>query len=229
MIIDWAHPALAPRIIDLRLINKTRSAGESITGFEQVLYGVTQRWAFSLEFNYLKLSMVPAYRAMIASLEGRANALRVPVFDRQFWPSDAVLGIASATHSDGSAFSDETEYLTSDIEGITVSGGIGAKEITVDFGSYGEVFEAGLYFGIEDETYLATSVVWDGSEATINFQPGLRQTHVGSTFRLRPRLIMRLANDESGAHPLELGRATRPTLELVEILPDELDLLESGG
>lgn len=228
MIIEWPT-GLSPRIINLRLINKTRSAGESITGFEQVASSLATRWAFSLEFNNLKRHLIPAYRAMVASLEGRSNALRVPVFDPQFWPSDAALGIASVPHSDGTPFSDDAEYLTSDVGGITTTALKGTKELTADFGSYGPIFDGGLYFGVEEETYLATSVVWAGSVATIKFQPGLRQDHTAATFRLRPRLLMRLADDQGGELALERGIIGSPSLEMVEILPDELSLLEGGA
>lgn len=230
MIVEWAHRRLAPRLINLRLINKTRSAGESVTGFEQVAASISQRWAFSLEFNTLRLNMVPSYRAMIASLEGRANALRVPVFDQHFWPSDAVLGlVATVPHSDGTPFGDGSKYAIGDISGVTVTAEKGVKLITVDFGNYGPIFDGGLHFGVEDETYLSTTVTWAGSVATIGFQPSLRQDHTAARFRLRPRLITRLAADEVGEHPLERGLITAPTLELVEILPDELDLLEGGA
>lgn len=228
MIIEWPT-GLSPRIINLRLINKTRSAGESISGFEQVSGSLATRWAFSLEFNNLKRHLIPAYRAMVASLEGRANALRVPVFDPQFWPPDAVLGIASVPHSDGTPFSDESEYLTNDVSGLTVTGLKGAKTITVDFGNYGAIFDGGLYFGVDEEAYLATGVVWAGAVATIRFQPGLRQDHTDAQFRLRPRLIMRLADDQGGELALERGIIGSPSLELVEILPDELSLLEGGA
>lgn len=228
MIIEWPT-GLSPRIINLRLINKTRSAGESITGFEQVAGSLATRWAFSLEFNNLKRHLIPAYRAMVAGLEGRANALRVPVFDPQFWPSDAVIGIGSVPHSDGTPFSDDAEYLTSDVAGITATGLKGVKELTVDFGSYGPIFDGGLYFGVEEETYLATSVAWAGNVATIKFQPALRQDHTAAQFRLRPRLLMRLADDEQGSLSLERGIIGAPSLELIEILPDELALVEGGA
>ena len=228
MIIEWPK-GLSPRIINLRLINKTRSAGESLTGFEQVAGSLATRWAFSLEFNNLKRHLIPAYRAMVASLEGRANALRVPVFDPQFWPSDAVIGIASVPHSDGTPFSDDAEYLTTDVSGITATGLKGTKELTVDFGDYGPIFDGGLYFGVDEETYLSTSVAWAGNVATIKFQPGLRQDHTAATFRLRPRLLMRLADDQSGELPLERGIIGSPSLEMVEIWPDELSLAEGGA
>jgi len=228
MIIEWPN-GLSPRLINLRLINRTRSSGESLTGFEQVAGSLSTRWAFSLEFNNLKRHLIPSFRAMVAALEGRANALRVPVFDPQFWPSDALIGLGSVPHSDGTPFSDGSEYLTTDLEGVTASGLKGQKLISVDFGSYGQIFDGGLYFGIGDETYLATSVTWAANVASIKFQPALRQDHESGVFRLRPRLLMRLALDEGGELALERGIIGAPSLELVEILPDELALSEAGA
>lgn len=229
MIVEWPHPKLSPRLINLRIVEQTRSSGESITGFEQVAEGITQRWAFTLEFNNLKREVIPSYRAMLARLRGRANVLRVPVFDRHFWPADALLGLGRVPHSDGTPFSDDAEYLTTDVEGLTVTATKGSKSITVDFEGYGQAFDGGLYFGVEDETYIATSVLWSGSVATIEFEPALRQDHTAARFRLRPRLIMRKKADAGGELALERGIIGAPSLELEEILPDELSLLESGG
>ena len=222
MIIEWPSPRLAPLVIDLGLINRTRSSGESLTGFEQVADPISTRWGASLQFNTLKRPFIPAWRAMIAALGGRANELRVPVFDPHLWPSDAAIGVSTSTHSDGSTFGDGTLYSTGDVEGITASGLVGVKEITVDFGAYGPLLDGGQYFGIADEVYLATFVESVGSISTIKFEPSLRQTHSGSIFRLRPRMIMRLADDEQGRLPLTRGIIGAPSLELIEVLPGEL-------
>lgn len=227
MIIEWAHKDLAPRALNLRIINRTRSAGESITGFEQVAPTFAARWGFSLEFNNLKRHLIPSYRVMIAKLRGRENVLRVPVFDPHFWPADELLGLVSVGHSDGTDFSDGAEYVTADISGVSASGTKGDTQIEVDFGSYGQIFDGGLYFGIDDETYLATGVSWLGSVATINFEPSLRKDHVAGSFRLRPYLIMRLADDEQGNAMFERALIGAPSLELVEVLPDELDAMEA--
>jgi len=225
--INWAHHALAPKVIDLRISNQTRTGGASLTGFEQVNYAITQRWAASLEFNNLKRQTIPAYRAMIAALQGRANVLRVPVFDQRFWPSDAVLGLGEIAFSDGGIFSDGGEFITNDIEGITATGLKGEKSISIDFGDFGEVISGGLYFGIDDQTYLAIEVDWTGSVAAITFEPSLRKDYTAGMVKLRPICLMRLANDEVGSHPLDMGIVTAPSLALTEILPDELDLLEA--
>ena len=222
MIVEWPSPKLAPLVIDLALINRSRSAGESLTGFEQVASPITSRWGAELTFNNLKRPFIPAWRAMIASLEGRTNELRVPTFDPRFWASDEVLGLGTATHSDGTAFADGALYAAGDIDGITATGLRGVKELSVNLGVHAPALEGGQYFGIADETYLATKVVYAGTVATINFQPGLRQDHTASIFRLRPRMIMRLADDAQGRLPLTRGIVAAPTLQLIEVLPDEL-------
>ena len=102
-IISW--PAgLAPRRVDLRPINQTRSANKSISGFTQVADSITGRWGYTLEFNTLKRLQVLPYRALLAQLEGRGNVVRVPVFDRQLFPTDAeIAATISGTKGDATA------------------------------------------------------------------------------------------------------------------------------
>lgn len=233
MIYDWPTPLLAPRITDLRLINQTRSAGESITGFEQVADGITQRWALSLEFNNLKREAIWPYRALIASLRGRANAVRVPIRDAWLWPDDDAIGIANVpsrydpwrTFDDGEAVTDVS---------ATITGSTGAKSASVDLSAMLEpdlVVREGMYFGAGEDLHIIKlgGLSWTGSVATIGFEPALRRNHTAAAFRFRPTLICRLADDQVGNHALEFGRKTSPTLELVEVLPDELSLMEAGG
>lgn len=209
---------LVARTTNLRLRNQSRSLSETLSGFQQVTSSVTQRWNLVLEFNTMKREYILAYRAILAQLEGRLGTLRVPIVDSRLWPTDASLGIASSTHSDGSTFSDDTLYTTGDVSGITVAGTLGAKSIDVDLSPYGEVLQAGQYFGIDDDLYIATTVEYDElGVATIGFQPGLRRTYTEGVFRLRPYLLCRLADDDVGDHPLEWGIRTAPSLELVEV------------
>lgn len=222
MIVNWPTPRLAPLVIDVGLIRRTRSSGESLTGFEQVASPITQRWGAELQFANLKRQFIPAWRAMIAALNGRENELRLPLFDPQLWTSNEQLGIGQVTHADGTPFGDGSFYEANDVDGITASGSLGVKQIDVDLGVYGQALDGGQYFGIADELYLAKKVVYNGSVATIDFEPGLRQVHNSSIFRLRPYMIARLADDDQGRLPLTRGIVAAPTLLLVEVLPDEL-------
>lgn len=222
-VIEWPHPDLAPRVIDMHCSNPTRSAGESITGFEQVAEAITQRWLLSLDFNNLKRHTVLPYRAMIGALRGRANAIRVPMFDAQFWPGAEELYLGTVPFSDGTPFGDGTEFATSDISGVVASCSLGEKSVTIDFGSYGQVLQPGQYFGLGAEGYLVTSIFWSGNVATILFEPGARRDYVAAAVTLRPTLVMRKVADDGGRHALEWGLQTSPRLDLEEVLPDELE------
>lgn len=233
MIFDWPHPALSPRITNLRLVNRTRSAGESLTGFEQVAYSVTQRWALTLEFNNLKREAILPFRALVASLQGRANAVRVPIRDAWLWPEDGDLGIKNVPARDDPwrERMDGTEVR--DVA-AAITASVGQKTATVDLSSVRRAQSAilpGMYFGAGDDLHIIAldGLSWAGSSATITFEPAIRRIHNAAPFRFRPTLTCRLADDASGAHPLEWGRRTSPTLDLMEILPDELDLMELGG
>lgn len=233
MIFDWPHPALSPRITDLFLVENTRSAGESITGFEQVAEGITQRWSLILDFNNLKREAILPYRALQASLRGRANVVKVPIRDPYLWPADGLIGIENSP-----ARADPWRLLAdgSEINDVvaTISGTIGDRTVDVDFASLiddpaGIVFP-GMYFGAGDDLHIIglDGLEWAGTTATITFEPALRRTHVAAAFKFRPTLTCRKVADETGRHPLEHARRTSPSMELVEILPDELALMEGG-
>lgn len=229
MIIDWPF-GLSPRTPSLRLINQTRSAGESITGFEQVADPASQRWALTLEFNTLKREFILPFRAMIAKARGRANVFRVPIPDSWLWPDDAAIGIVKRT-SRADRWPDVADAGAATDIAATISGLTGQTSAAVNFSAILEpelVIFPGHYFGAGDDLHIITDLSWAGSTATITFEPSFRRDHTGSAFKLRPSLICRMAADESGEHPLEWGKRTAPVLELVEVLPDELTLMESA-
>lgn len=231
MIFDWPHPALSPRVTNLRLVNRTRSAGESITGFEQVAETITQRWALSLEFNTIKREAILPFRAMIARLNGRANALRVPIRDPKLWPSDEAIGITNVPARDDQWRLVNPGLATADVSAV-ITAAAGVKTASVSLAAItdaaGVVFP-GMYFGAGDDLHIITDIEWTGSTASLQFEPATRRAHTASPYRFRPTVTCRLANDEGGEHPLERGIITSPSLEMVEILPDELSLLEGGA
>lgn len=232
MIFEWPTPLLAPRIADLFLTENTRSAGESITGFEQVAEGITQRWSLRLDFNTLKRDAILPYRALMASLRGRANLVRVPIRDAWLWPADGLIGITNVPARDDPwrLLADGTE-----VEDVaaTVTGTAGERTVEVDFASLlddpaGIVFP-GMYFGAGNDLHMIAleGLEWAGTVATITFEPALRQDHAAAAFKFRPSLLCRKVTDETGRHPTEHHRRMSPSLELVEVLPDELSLLEA--
>jgi hypothetical protein len=215
-LIEWPS-ALQPRNINIRPPSQTKSLTKTLTNFEQVQPVIRPPWRVSLSFATLVGDKVLAYRALLAACEGRTNPIRLPIFDLHHWASDFQIGVGGASHSDTALFSDLTAYDVTDLSGVVVNGIQGEKQISVDFGEYGAVLMAGQYFGVADDLHIATGVWWAGTVATIKFTSSLRRDHVNAPLRLRPYLIARLADDNTGEHDLAYGRWTEPALELEEV------------
>ena len=213
-IFDWPGN-LVPSNVMVRPPRKT-VGNKSLSEFMQVAPAIRPPFGLTLEFDGLFGDEVLAYRALLASLEGRANAVRVPLFDLWFAARDRAIGAGLASHSDGAAFSDGALYLTDDLSGVTVSGVQGQRNITVDFDAYGQMIQGGLYFGLGDRPYIAQGVWWDGNVATIRCSPTLRETYVNEPLRLRPVMIGRLTDDDGGQHMLRRGRWTQVSIDFEE-------------
>lgn len=219
--IEWPT-VLQPRDINITPPRDTKSMTKSLTNFEQVQPVIRPPWRGRLAFATLEGDQVLAYRAFLAACEGRSNLFRLPIFDLHHWASEAQIAAGAATHSDGTEFSDGALYLTDDLSGVTVTGIQGEKQIDVDFGAYGPILKAGQYFGIGNDLHIATGVWWAGSTATIKFTSSLRRDHHAAPLRLRPYLIAKLAQDDSGDHELAYGRWTEPVLEFEEAFYEPL-------
>jgi len=214
MIFDW--PAnLVPQVVSVKSPRKTVST-RSLSGLGQVKTDIRPPFGLAMKFGNLFDGEVLSYRAILAALEGRANTVRVPLFDLYSRASDAEIGAGAVTHSDGTSFSDGALYLTDDLVGVTVTGVQGQRMITVDFGDYGQLLKAGLYFGLGDRPYIATGVWWEGTVARIRHTPTLREDCTAAPLKLKPTMLCQLIDDDQGEHPLIRGRWTAPSLEFVE-------------
>lgn len=219
-IFDW--PAnLIPTDISIRPPAKTVGLTTSVNESVQAVPSIRPPFRVTLDFETLFGAEILAWRALTGSLEGRANRVRIPLFDMWFAVKDRRLGAGLVPHSDGAPFADGSLYATSDLEGVTVTGEQGTRHVTADFGDYAAadrdaLLQGGLYFGLHDQPYLATSVVWEESVATIRCSPTLRFNYVDQPLRLRPMMIAGLVDDEGGELTLRRGRWGGPSLELVE-------------
>lgn len=221
MIIDW--PAnLVPNDVLIRPPRKTAGVSRSLSEFTQAVPVIRPPFGLLLTFGQLFDDEVLAWRAMAASLEGRANMLRVPLFDLWFRASDAQIAAGLVSHSDGTSFSDGSLYLTNDLSGVTVTGVQGQRTITVDFGDYGQLLQGGLYFGIDDHPYIAQAVFWTGNVATIRCSPTLRTDYTASPLKLKPTMIGRLTSDDGAELELIRARYGAPTIELEEAFSELL-------
>lgn len=220
--IEWPN-VLVPRTVTVVPPSKTKSSSTSLTDFVQTVPVIRPPWRVRLEFSTLGTrAEVLAYRALEAALEGRSGRVRLPIFDLHYWATDTQLGLGSVPHGDGSTFSDEAEYLTGDLTGIAMSGLQGERTVSIDFGSYGSIVEAGQYIGFGNDLHIMTRVEWAGSVASMRLSPSLRRDHVGEAVRLRPYLIASKVDDEGGELSLDYGRWGAPTLDFVEAFYEPL-------
>ncbi|WP_034157929.1 hypothetical protein [Sphingomonas sp. ERG5] len=219
--IDW--PAvLEATNVQVRPPRKTYGLSKSLSEFAQSVPAIRPPFGLTLEFEGLHGDEVLAYRALLGALEGRANTVRVPLFDLWFAANDAALSAGGSPHSDGTEFSDGALYLVNDLSGVLVTGTQGGRTITADFGGYGQLLQGGLYFGLADHLYLAIGVTWEGTVATIRFSPSLRTDYAGEPLKLRPTMIARLLDDDTGQLMLQRGRFGSPTLEFEEAFDEPL-------
>lgn len=214
-IFDWPS-VLQPRDILPIWPNETAGLNTSLSGMEQAVPVIRPPWKLRLTFDNLFGRELLAWRAIMGSLEGRANAVRIPLFDLWFQPGDTAIGGGGVPHSDGSPFSDQALYLVDDLTGVTVTAAQGDRVITADFGAYGEIVEAGLIIGLGEHPYLITSISWAGSVATIRTNPTMRQDYTAQNLRVRPSMVARLTEDDGGQLEQLLGRYGAPVLNLVE-------------
>lgn len=212
---DW--PAnLIPLNIDIKPPRATWGPGASLSGRVQAAPVIRPPFTVTLEFDELWGDEVLAWRAIMGLLEGRANVVRIPLFDLWYRASDALIGTGVVPHSDGTYFSDGAGYLTDDLSGVTVTGVQGQRVITADFGEYGQLLEAGLYFGLGDQPYLATGVSWSGTVASIRCTPTLREDFTDEPLRLKPVMIGRLPDDDGGALMLKRLYSGAPSVTFEE-------------
>lgn len=212
---DWPR-SLLPLNINIKPPSKTLGLNTSLSEFTQAVPSIRPPFGLTLEFDELFGADLLAYRALLGMFEGRANTVRIPLFDIWYAATNAQIGAGAVTHSDGTAFSDGALYLTDDLSGVTVSAEQGQRNITADFGNYGQMLQAGLYFGLGDHPYLATGVWWEGSVARIRCTPTMRTDYTNAQLRLKPVGIFGLTDDDGGQHMMKQMRHATPTLDLLE-------------
>jgi len=215
MIFDW--PAnLVPIDVTVRPPRKTVGLNTSVSEVTQAVPGIRPPFGLTIEFQDLFGDEILAYRAALALFEGRANKVRIPLFDVWFAAKQRQIGGGLSTHSDGTTFSDGASYLTDDLANVLVTGTQGDRMITADFGDYGQLLQGGLYFGLGDYPYVATGVWWEGTVARIRCSPTLRIDYAGEPLKLKPVMIAGLPDDDNGQLSLRRQRWGSATLDLVE-------------
>lgn len=208
----------APDGVEADLERRVISGGTALNGEEDVI--ATDgggRWFFELTEPYLDdVAIGRAWRALSAYLDGGATPIVVQICDCRYQPAG---GYALVPHSDGTPFSDDTEYMSgAGGTTVTVDAALRATSLELaDITALGDV----VRFSIDHPTlrhrlYQVTEI--DGS--TIRFRPPLREAvAAGTEISLELRCVMRLDGDMRS--PTTLSFMDSPGARFVEHFPGE--------
>jgi hypothetical protein len=221
---------------------KSLGGGQSLSGFEQVVTSLNDRWQASFSFPIRKQAELLALRAFVMSMRGRANTVALPVFDRSRAPWQILFGQPQSPSRlrnrdlDGTVYADPDDFNSSLIIAKAAATATSmATSIVVNMVK-GGVPVPGQYLSIGNSLYSATSV--DGAGPfTIGIWPWLRQD-INPTTDIEfasPTCEMRFQTDDQGADALsslDLLKFATVTLKFDEAVPlvnGTVELREDGG
>jgi hypothetical protein len=95
---------LVPKDITIRPPRRTLGLSTSLTDFTQAVPSIRPPFGLTMQFDALEGDDVLAYRAIHAALEGRANLVRIPLFDVWYAATAAQIMAGEIPHDDGTHF-----------------------------------------------------------------------------------------------------------------------------
>lgn len=187
------------------------------------------RWRAAIEFPPMKSNTkARLWRAMLAYMQGRANAILIGPYDTSNVPG-VLAGTADPNpvyHSDGSGFSDGSAYYQAmtpaEVVGAVASG---ATSMTIDMLA-GHDIEPGHYFSVIDRLYIIRAAEEDADTSDrwiVNVWPPVREAIAAGAIADfdRPLCRMRMENDDTGRLNFRFDHFTdAPQLQLVEAPAD---------
>lgn len=206
----------APNEFQADLERRTVSGGESLSGDEDLIATDGGGRVF-VEMGDLYLdepAIAQAFRALDAYCDGGARAVIVPFCDGRHQPTQ---GFVTVPHSDGTTFSDETEYSQGDASG-EVAGDAALRATVIELS--GLVMQRALIGGewlsIDHPTmrwraYRIAEITAQDIEAgtaKVSIRPPLREAVTAGEFVdfARPRCVMR--PDGGLLSPTSMGYAS---------------------
>ncbi|MBD0416501.1 hypothetical protein [Oryzicola mucosus] len=211
-----------PLVSEWNINPRGRSAGEGVTGSEQVNYGVQPRWEATLNLSGFRPAQVLAWRAIKAQMRGRVNILRVPLCDmhRTTWKQ---LGIAAPLdpglpYGDGTLHSDGTGYEPENYFFAPATIEAGAEDVTFNASLFNDALKVGQWFSHNDWPYLVTGIFDEpGGLTRYTIEPPMRRDiPAGGIVKLAATALMAFSKDDEGRMSLDMGKRGVATLNLVE-------------
>ena len=198
----------------------TRGGGASIEGRDQVVSSGLGLWRASLEIPMTPVNR-RAYRALIASLGGRAGRVLVGPCGCVDGPTVVSSDLTGIPYSDGAFHSDDAGFATLAALVSTVNGAAaaGATSMNVARGTVYDI-QPGQYFGVGGYLYQITTMVGgEGDDFLMTFAPRLRAAaDDGAEIEwCAPVCPMRLVSDDVGAIELAFSRFGSARLDFIEV------------
>jgi hypothetical protein len=172
----------------------------------------------SLTFPLYSRETILAHGALLAQLEGRANAVRLP-----FCPGPT--GARVLPRINGVPYAGRNLWLRPGVlpeslgvaPTVRVTALAGATEIVLNMGTLVGL-EPGVIFGLGERLYIVTEM-HGVSVTNVKFRPKLRfQINAGTAVNWKnPRCIMRLQTDDSGRADIALRRTGSAQMDFVEV------------
>lgn len=220
-IVYWPR-LLCPMVSTIEAVSRTVSGPPTILGTQQAIASSAGVWRVSFDGIPIQTDQrIQIWRALEVMIEGRSNAVMVPLRQRAFSVPLRVDGPASyaTPHADGTNHSDGSGYVTSLAAATTIEPAMrGASRIKVGAGLVGRIVP-GMMFSIEDRMYStkAASLV-DDATWVLDVWPQLRDdVMVGASAEFGDlRCKTRLASDGEMKLPLTMGRSGLASVAFVE-------------
>lgn len=221
-IVIWPYRLLLPAAIEANVVPFSRSGGTTLGGLQRVTR--TDRGWWSIAYKGIALTSPAtrrAFSAMGTHCGGMAGLVAVPVWshDMAAWPVGSVDGLLLSDHSDGSSFSDGSQYSQQAIVVETVEAvAIGATSMTLRLVT-GIDSLAGVRFSYQHALYktgFPTTV--DDDEWTVPVTPAVRAPiPAGAELEFAlPTCLVRLASDREMDGSFTAGFFDRVDIAFVE-------------
>lgn len=196
---------------DPTIERRTLSGGVSLSGVEDVVqtdFGGYVQFVMG-DANLLRREQVLAFRALATELSGGMVEVVVPLCDARHQPT---FGRKRVSHSDGTPFSDDTEYSQwGDSVAAASSAAVGSTQLSITIGALDKPLLGGEWFSIDHPAIGHRAYnVYSVNDGVIKFLPPLR-ADVSANEKLNfgnPKCVMRVLGDMRAPVNMGSGYAT---------------------
>lgn len=219
MTVYWPRGLLVPRHASINPAPATVAGVASLSGFRQAVASPAGVWLIVYDAIKVGQAQRLLWRALAAQIEGRANPIILPVYDREDLRPLGTAAAATAAHGDGAVHGDGTHYRSRRTQVVAaVAAARGAVRLTTTT-LLGATLHPGQHFSIGQRLYRIKAVeALSGANTTFTFWPPAREAILaGAEIEFdEPVCKVRLAEDGGMDLALDTGRHAFPSLTFIE-------------